>query len=120
MSLHLDAAQRARRKTPRNIRSLTPEQAAKACGDAAQLARAAADNVADVWSQLEQIGALSEAVRYARRNGIELPPANVIEATRALKVYAGAILLYAGSLRSIDRRVAYESSVGNTDPVVAS
>lgn len=96
-SLHLDAAQRSRRKLP-DISVMDAERAAKACVSLARETRESAETIESAWSRLEQSGVLFEAVRLARRNGSELPQADVIEAARVLRAYAGAIFLFAASL----------------------
>lgn len=119
-SVTLDSALHAKHKRIQPMHLMSIEEAAKACASLAQKAREAAAGVDLAWEQLEQSGALGEVVRYARSQGIDLPRTDVTEAARTLKAYAGAILLYAGSLRTIDRRVVYESSVGTIERAVAN
>lgn len=95
----LDAALRDKRKAIQPISRMDVAHAAKACTALAQSAREAAENTEAAWLQLEQTGVLVEAIRYAKRNGIELPPPNVAEAARTLRAYAGTIFLYAASLQ---------------------
>ena len=119
-SVAFDAALRAKRKTVQPIALMDIERAAKACTSLAQFAREAADNAEMAWSRLEQSGVLFEAVRHARKNGLELPSTDILESVRTLRAYAGAILLFVGSLRPPHVRAAERDSTEQIPAVDAT
>lgn len=114
------AALRAKRKSIQPLHMMSLEEGVKACLSLAQKAREAAAGVDFAWEQLEQSGALGEVIRYARSQGIDLPRADVTEAARTLRAYAGAIFLYAGSLQRPDLLTADAASSENGKAVVAN